>query len=87
MYGWIFYDVETVDKETENLIRSESYMDLQEAEEYIKRMIDTKSLDYNEKLVLIKTHYDNDRNIIDEEIIKECESAIEQIINIEKENK
>ena len=71
MYGWIFYDVETVDKETEKLIKYESYMDLKEAEEYIQRMIETKSLDYNEKLVLIKTHYDNDRNIIDEEILKE----------------
>ena len=71
MYGWIFYVVETVDKETEKLIKYESYMDLKEAEEYIQRMIETKSLDYNEKLVLIKTHYDNDRNIIDEEILKE----------------
>jgi len=71
MYGWIFYDVETLDKKTDKLIKYETYATLEEAEEYIKRMIDTKSLDYNEKLVLIKTHYDNDRNIIDEEIIKE----------------
>ena len=71
MYGWIFYDVETVDKNTEQFIKYENYMNIQEAEEYIKRMIDTKSLDYNEKLVLVKRHYDNNRDLIDEEIIKE----------------
>jgi hypothetical protein len=71
MYGWIFYDVETVDKNTEEFIKYENYMNIKEAEEYIKRMIDTKSLDYNEKLVLVKRHYDNNRDLIDEEIIKE----------------
>lgn len=73
MYGWIFYDVETVDKNTEQFIKYENYMNIQEAEEYIKRMIDTKSLDYNEKLVLVKRHYDNNRDLIDEEIIKEVD--------------
>ena len=73
MYGWIFYDVETVGKNTEQFIKYENYMNIKEAEEYIKRMIDTKSLDYNEKLVLVKRHYDNNRDLIDEEIIKEVD--------------
>lgn len=71
MHGWIFYDVETIDKNTEEFIKYENYMNVEEAEEYIKRMIDTKSLDYNEKLVLVKRHYDNNRDLIEEEIIKE----------------
>ncbi len=73
MYGWIFYDVETIDKNTEEFIKYENYMNIEEAEEYIKRMIDTKSLDYNEKLVLVKRHYDNNRDLIEEEIIKEVD--------------
>lgn len=73
MYGWIFYDVETVDKNTEQFIKYENYMNIEEAEEYIKRMIDTKSLNYNEKLVLVKRHYDNNRDLIEEEIIKEVD--------------
>ena len=73
MYGWIFYDVETIDKNTEQFIKYENYMNIEEAEEYIKRMIDTKSLDYNEKLVLVKRHYDNNRDLIEEEIIKEVD--------------
>lgn len=73
MYGWIFYDVETIDKNTEEFIKYENYMDIEEAEEYIKRMIDTKSLDYNEKLVLVKRHYDNNRDLIEEETIKEVD--------------
>lgn len=73
MYDWIFYDVETIDKNTEEFIKYENYMNIEEAEEYIKRMIDTKSLDYNEKLVLVKRHYDNNRDLIEEEIIKEVD--------------
>lgn len=73
MYGWEFYDVETIDKNTEEFIKYENYMSIEEAEEYIKRMIDTKSLDYNEKLVLVKRHYDNNRDLIEEEIIKEVD--------------
>lgn len=73
MYGWIFYDVETIDKNTEQFIKYENYMNIEEAEEYIKRMIDTKSLDYNEKLVLVKRHYDNNRDLIEEETIKEVD--------------
>lgn len=73
MYGWIFYDAETIDKNTEKFIKNENYMSIEEAEEYIKRMIDTKSLDYNEKLVLVKRHYDNNRDLIEEEIIKEVD--------------
>lgn len=73
MYGWIFYDVETIDKNTEEFIKYENYMSIEEAEEYIKRMIDTKSLDYNEKLVLVKRHYDNNRDLIEEETIKEVD--------------
>lgn len=73
MYGWIFYDVETIDKNTEEFIKYENYMNIKEAEEYIKRMIDTKSLDYNEKLVLVKRHYDNNRDLIEEEILKEVD--------------
>lgn len=71
MYGWIFYDVETIDKKTDEFIKYENYTTLEEAEEYIKRMLDTQSLDYNEKLVLIKRHYDNNRDLINEETIKE----------------
>ena len=71
MYGWIFYDVEIIDKNTEQFIKYENYMNIEEAEEYIKRMIDTKSLDYNEKLVLVKRYYDNNRDLIEEKIIKE----------------
>lgn len=73
MYGWIFYDVETIDKNTEQFIKYENYISIEEAEEYIKRMIDTKSLDYNEKLVLVKRHYDNNRDLIEEETIKEVD--------------
>lgn len=73
MYGWIFYDVETIDKNTEEFIKYENYMSIEEAEEYIKRMINTKSLDYNEKLVLVKRHYDNNRDLIEEETIKEVD--------------
>lgn len=73
MYGWQFYDVETIDKNTEQFITRESYTTIEEAEEYIKRMINTKSLDHNEKLVLIKRHYDNERELIEEEIIKEVQ--------------
>lgn len=73
MYGWIFYDVETIDKNTEEFIKYENYMSIEEAEEYIKRMIYTKSLDYNEKLVLVKRHYDNSRDLIEEETIKEVD--------------
>lgn len=73
MYGWIFYDVETIDKNTEEFIKYENYMNIEEAEEYIKRMIYTKSLDYNEKLVLVKRHYDNNRDLIEEETIKEVD--------------
>lgn len=73
MYGWTFYDVETQDKNTEEFIKYENYMNIEEAEEYIKRMIDTKSLDYNEKLVLVKRHYDNNRDLIEEETIKEVD--------------
>lgn len=73
MYGWIFYDVETIDKNTEEFIKYENYMNIEEAEEYIKRMIDTKSLDYNEKLALVKRHYDNNRDLIEEKTIKEVD--------------
>lgn len=73
MYGWIFYDVEIHDKGTDEFISYENYLTQQDAEEYIKRMIDTKSLDYNEKLVLVKRNYDNNRDLIRETVIKEVD--------------
>lgn len=73
MYGWEFYDVEIHDKKTDKFIKFENYTTLEEAEAYIERMINTKSLDYNEKLVLVKRHYNNNRDLIDEEIIKEVD--------------
>lgn len=73
MVYWTSYDVETIDKKTNEFIKYEPYMTLKEAEEYIKRMIDTKSLDYNEKLVLMKREYDRDRDLIEEEFIKEVD--------------
>ena len=73
MSYWTSYDVETIDKKTGKFIKYEPYMTLEEAEEYIKRMKDTKSLDYNEKLVLMKREYDRDRELLEEEFIKEVE--------------
>ena len=73
MVYWTSYDVETIDKKTNKFIKYEPYMTLEKAEEYIKRMIDTKSLDYNEKLVLMKREYDRDRDLIEEEFIKEVD--------------
>ncbi len=78
MYGWVFYDVEIHDKKTDKFISYENYLTQQDAEDYIKRMINTKSLDYNEKLVLIKRNYDNDREIIRETTIKEVDYNGEQ---------
>lgn len=68
-YNVIFYDVEI--QNNERMINIESYYKLEEAEEYIKRMIDTKSLDYDEKLVLYKREYDIEKELVEEEIIKE----------------
>lgn len=78
MYGWVFYDVEIHDKKTDEFIKYENYTTLEEAEEYIERMIDTKSLDYNEKLVLIKRNYDTNRDLIRETTIKEVDYSGEQ---------
>ena len=73
MYGWRFYDVEIEDKNTGDFIKYEPYETLDEAEFYMKRMIDTKSLDYNEKMILIRRNYDNNRDLIEEEVLKEVE--------------
>lgn len=70
-YNWIFYYVETQNKVSDSLIKSEGYTTIEEAQEYIKRMLKTKSLDYNEKLVLIKREYNPNEDLIDEETLKE----------------
>lgn len=73
MYGWKFYDVEIHDKKTDNFIKYENYTTLEEAKDYIKRMIDTKSLDYNEKMLLIERNYDTNRDLIRETVIEEVD--------------
>jgi len=70
-YNWVFYDVETQDIKSEELIKCETYTTIEEAKNYIKNTIEMKCLDYNEKLVLIRREYDVNRELIDEEIIKE----------------
>ena len=71
MYGWEFYDVETLDKKTDNFIKVENYTTIGEAKDYIKHTLEMKCLDYNEKLVLIKRHYDNNRELNYEETLGE----------------
>lgn len=73
MYNWEFYDVETQNKKTDELIKIENFENINEANLYIKRTIDYGCLEYDEKLVLIKRIYNNDRDLIDEEIIKEVD--------------
>lgn len=73
MYGWIFYDVEIHDKKTDEFIKYENYTTLEEAKDYMKRMIDTKSLDYNEKMLLIERNYDTNRDLIRETVIEEVD--------------
>ena len=72
-YNWVFYDVETHDKKTDNFIKYENFIKLEQAEEYIKNTIDLKCLDYNEKLVLVRREYNPNEDLIDEEIIKEVD--------------
>ncbi len=72
-YNWVFYDVETHDKKTDNFIKYENFMKLEQAEEYIKNTMDLKCLDYNEKLVLVRREYNPNEDLIDEEIIKEVD--------------
>lgn len=72
MYGWEFYDVETHNKKTDEFIIIKNFNSINEANLYIKKTLDYKCLDYDEKLVLIKRIYNNDRDLIEEEIIKEC---------------
>ena len=73
MYGWKFYDVEIHDKKTYEFIKYENYTTLEEAKNYMKRMIDTKSLDYNEKMLLIERNYDTNRDLIRETVIEEVD--------------
>lgn len=73
MYGWIFYDVEIHNKKTDEFIKYENYTTLEEAKDYIKRMIETKSLDYNEKMLLIERNYDTNRDLIRETVIEEVD--------------
>lgn len=73
MYGWKFYDVEIHDKKTDEFIKYENYTTLEEAKNYMKRMIDTKSLDYNEKMLLIEKNYDTNRDLIRETVIEEVD--------------
>lgn len=70
MYGWKFYDVETIDNETDKIVRIESFEELEQAEKYAVDKIKNKLLDYNEQLVLTKRVYDNDRELINEEFIR-----------------
>lgn len=72
-YNWVFYDVETHDKKTDNFIKYENFMKLEQAEEYIKNTMDLKCLDCNEKLVLVRREYNPNEDLIDEEIIKEVD--------------
>lgn len=72
-YNWVFYDVETHDKKTDNFIKYENFMKLEQAEEYIKNTMNLKCLDYNEKLVLVRREYNPNEDLIDEEIIKEVD--------------
>ena len=73
MYGWKFYDVEIHDKKTDEFIKYENYTTLEEAKDYIKRMIEAKSLDYNEKMLLIERNYDTNRDLIRETVIEEVD--------------
>lgn len=73
MYGWIFYDVEIHDKKTDEFIKYENYTTLEEAKDYMKRMIETKTLDYNEKMLLIERNYDTNRDLIRETVIEEVD--------------
>ena len=73
MYGWKFYDVEIHDKKTDEFIKYENYTTLEEAKDYMKRMIDTKSLDYNEKMLLIERNYNTNRDLIRETVIEEVD--------------
>ena len=73
MYGWKFYDVEIHDKKTDKFIKYENYATLEEAKDYIKRMIETKSLDYNEKMLLIERNYNTNRDLIRETVIEEVD--------------
>ena len=73
MYGWKFYDVEIHDKKTHDFIKYENYTTLEEAKDYMKRMIETKSLDYNEKMLLIERNYDTNRDLIRETVIEEVD--------------
>lgn len=72
-YNLIIYDVETHDKKTGNFIKYESFIKLEQAEEYIKNTMDLKCLDYNEKLVLVRREYNPNEDLIEEEIIKEVD--------------
>lgn len=70
MYGWKFYDVETIDKETDKMLRIESFEELEQAEKYAVDKIKNKLLDYNEQLVLTKRVYNNDRELLSEEFMR-----------------
>lgn len=70
-YNWVFYDVETHDKNTDNFINYDTFTKLEEAKEYINNSIKLKCVDYNEKLVLVKREYDPNEDLIDEEILEE----------------
>lgn len=72
-YEWEFYDVETQKKENDEFIKVENFQNINEANLYIKRTLDYNCLDYDEKLVLYKRIYNIERDLIDEEIIKEVD--------------
>lgn len=70
MYGWKFYEVETYDNEKDKTIKIEGFEELEQAEQYIKRTIKNKLLDYNEKMILFKRIYNLDRELIEEEFLR-----------------
>lgn len=72
-FDWEFYDVETQKKENDEFIKVENFQNINEANLYIKRTLDYNCLDYDEKLVLYKRIYNIERDLIDEEIIKEVD--------------
>jgi hypothetical protein len=78
MYGWKFYDVETIDNETDKMVRIESFEELEQAEKYAVSRIKNKLLDYNEQLVLIKRRYNNDRELINQEFIRVFDNSYDE---------
>ena len=78
MWGWEFYDVDKIDKDTGKFIECENFEELNEAIKYATDKIKNKLLDYNEILVIYKRNYDCCRELTDEEIVKVYDNGGEQ---------